>query len=97
MNICAGTQSTAAMSSCTLADLQHLVDQIRAMTPAVEPLAAWMSERGCDPAAGWVLFVSPEMLADGGPFPPSYLRASQFAMKPVFVNARTFQALRAEG
>ena len=91
------TQSTAAMPSCTLADMQRMVDQIRAMTATVEPLAAWMIERDCDPADGWVLFVSPEMFAEGGPFPPRYLRPSRFVTRPVLANQRTFQALRVEG
>ncbi len=93
----AGTQSTAIQASCTLADLQRMADQIRALTPKVEPLAAWMTEQGCDPAAGWVLFLSPEMLAEAGPFPPRYLRASPFVTRPVFANSRTLQALRVEG
>jgi hypothetical protein len=93
----AATQSTAVQASCTLADLERMVERIRALTPAIEPLAAWMIEQGRDPAEGWVLFVSPQMLAEGGPFPPRYLRASPFVTRPVFANSRTLQALRVEG
>lgn len=97
MGYCTSTQGTAVQASCTLADLQRMADQIRALTPDVEPLAAWMIERDCDPADGWVLFVSPEMLAEAGPLPPRYLRASPFVSRPVFANSRTLQALRVEG
>lgn len=77
---CANASPTA--ESLSLERLKAIVAHLHEQ----DPIAAWMRERGFDPARGCLLFVPETARAEFGPFPPHYVRFSRIATAATMVD-----------